>query len=156
MNVKKPFPLLFKTLLFMLIVASPISGCKKEKSDWMWCSDCTIETLAGNYKGKADHLKYINDTTFNKTEGKDAYAVLTSEAGNLNVEIGVVNLFHMQLSGRYNNQYYIEIPGSDGQFSAKIWKSGNKIKLVGIAKKFHEIQGHTETAELLDFELFKE
>ncbi|MBW7846961.1 MAG: hypothetical protein H3C41_02610 [Bacteroidales bacterium] len=133
-----------------------VSGCKKEKETWMWCSDCTIETITGAYKGKASHLKYLNDSTYQETTDKDVYANLNSENSQLTVEIGIVNLFHMNFSGAYNNQYYIELPGSGGQFSAKILRHGEKIKLVGIAKKFHENHGVTETAELIDFEIYKE
>ncbi|GAB1419810.1 hypothetical protein MASR2M12_25750 [Bacteroidales bacterium] len=132
------------------------TGCKKEKETWVWCSDCTIETLTGSYKGKANHLKYQNDSTYHKTTDKDVYANLSSQNSQLTVEIGIVNLFHMNFSGAYNNQYYIELPGSGGQFSAKILRHGEKIKLVGIAKKFHENHGIIETSELIDFEIYKE
>ena len=140
-----------KALLLIGLVLS-ISCCKKEEPKWLWCTDCQKIDIIGNYEGTANHLKYINDTTYTETKDKAAYAVLTDREGQLMVSAGILNLFNVEVSGSFGTQYYIEIPGSASAFSAVIWKKENETKLVGTAKK---LDSNGNLRELMDFELLK-
>lgn len=140
------------SLIFLLLMAIFILfSCKKEEK-WVWCSDCTLEKITGTYEGTANHLRYVDSINFIETKAKESYATLTEENGQLKAQIGIVNLFALSVTGDYTNEYYIEIPGNKSQLSAKIWKLGEQIKLIGTAKKY---TNDGDIYELIDFELFK-
>ena len=143
----------FFLIVFFSVVLFSTSGCKPEKENWQWCNDCTSENIIGNYTGTATHYKYQNDTLeYIETKDQEAYLKISQEGNQLKVQVGVVNLFGVNISGLYNNTYYLTFTGSRTDFSATIYKNEGKIKLVGSAKKLHS-SGYTE--ELLDFEVFK-
>ncbi len=146
-----PYRIAVKVFLLIGLTLS-ITWCKKEESKWLWCTDCQKIDILGNYEGTANHLKYINDTTYTETKDKAAYAELTDREGQLKVSAGILNLFNVEVSGSFGTQYYIEIPGSASAFSAIIWKKENEIKLVGTAKK---LDSNGNLRELIDFELLK-
>lgn len=129
-----------------------LASCKKDTVPWEWCSDCTSETLAGNYEGTAKHLKYLDTIRFVETRNNPTYLNITLDGGMMVVENGVINLFAQTISGGYNNTYYIEMASGQERFSANVYKSGNKIKILGTAKKLGS-QGNVN--QLLDFEVYK-
>ncbi len=146
----KPLSTLVLLAIFML------GGCKKEEDQlWVWCNNCSLDQIVGNYEGKATYYDYVNDSTYTVEKEKDAWALLSEDNGLLEVNTGIVNLFSIRVTGSYNNQYYIEIPGPMRQFSAVIWRKGDALKIKGVAKKLRSVGGTTEADELIDFELFK-
>jgi hypothetical protein len=135
-------------LLFLVIII--FQSCKKE-AEWIWCTNCTMEKIIGTYEGTANHLRFV-DTIFVETKGKESYLNLIEENGLLKVQVGIVNLFSLNVTGEYTNDYYIEIPGNRSRLSVKIWQKENQIKLIGTAKKF---TSNGDILELIDFEVFK-
>lgn len=140
-------------IVLFTIVLLPTPGCKKEKENWQWCNDCNSESIIGNYTGTATHFKYQNDTLeYIETKNQEAYLQILQEGSELKVQVGVVNLFGVNVSGQYKKTYYLTFSGSRINVSATIYKNEGKIKLVGTAKKLHP-SGFTD--EFLDFEVFK-
>ncbi len=148
--MRKIYIPIHRFLFLILMVIFIFFGCKKEEK-WVWCNDCTLEKITGTYEGTANHLRFV-DTLLVETKGKESYATLTEENGQLKAQVGIVNLFSLSVTGDYTDDYYIEIPGNKSRLSVKIWKLGEQVKLIGTAKKF---TNDGDIYELIDFEVFK-
>jgi hypothetical protein len=139
------------TVFIFFIVIS--AGCKKETKDsWQLCSNCPVELIAGNYKGKADHVKRLDTLNYITTRNNEAYMIISATSTGIAVQCGVINLFGASFSGSYQNSYYITLPGFSSNLNCRVWRDGDKVKIVGTAKK---LDGMGETSELLDFEVYK-
>lgn len=151
---------LTSTGIFQIIIATTFilgllgaASCKKEVQDnWQLCSQCPAELIVGNYAGKADHVKRLDTANYVTTRGKEAYMIISATSSGIAVQCGVLNLFGASFSGIYQNSYYLTMPGFSSSLNCRIWRDGEKVKIAGTAKK---LDASGETAELLDFEVYK-
>jgi len=82
--MRKIYIPIHRFLFLILMVIFIFFGCKKEEK-WVWCNDCTLEKITGTYEGTANHLRFV-DTLFVETKGKESYATLTEENGQLKAQ----------------------------------------------------------------------
>ncbi|HMM11126.1 MAG TPA: hypothetical protein PKE03_03420 [Bacteroidales bacterium] len=95
---------------------------------------------------RIDTLNYVT------TRNKEAYLNIVKTSTGISLQCGVVNLFSASFSGSYQNSYFITLPGFGSSLNCRVWHDGEKVKIVGTAKK---LDASGETSELLDFEVYK-
>ncbi len=148
-------PKLFTFLLLLLVI--PLShGCKKEKDPWVWCMDCTMNDIVGQFEGKGYYVHADNSV---ELFDQPVYLNISEQGiDGLTVQVGILNRFYMSIGGQYTQTYYLSLGSMSEDFYLTIWKNNDEIKLSGTAKRFYsKIVGDVEykiTTELLDFEVF--
>lgn len=141
------------TAIFAIALIIITLSCKKEvENNWELCSNCPTELLVGTYAGKAEHVKRLDTLNYVTTKDQDAYLTISATSSGISVQCGVVNLFGATFSGSYQNSYFISMTGFSSSLNCRVWRDGDKVKIVGTAKK---LLSSGETSELLDFEVYK-
>jgi hypothetical protein len=142
--------------LFLLLVIPLSQGCKKEKDPWVWCMDCSMNDLIGQFEGKGYYVHADNSV---ELFDQPVYLNISEQGiDGLTVQVGILNRFYMGIGGQYRPAYYLSFGSISEDFYLTIWKNNDKIKLSGTAKRFYsKTVGDVEykiTNELLDFEVF--
>lgn len=141
---------------FILLLPLLLLSCKKDEAGWQRCDSCSNELILGEYSGTATHYRYTDSVNFVKTVSNEVYLTIKEEGSALRLQTGVINLFSADLSGIYNNTYYLSFAGSNQQLNATIWVKDEQIRITGTVKKTALVNNQTVLRELFDFETIKQ
>lgn len=130
-----------KIILPLLIGILLFSQCKKEEESWNFCVDCELGSWIGTFEGNGDYYRESDSSC-----AMDVPTVITIEntSGTM-LEVVVVGDKHFSSSTMINktdNDYFVELAGSNSSLSLTLSKKDNDYKLTGTAKKYH-YQGDT-------------
>jgi len=146
-----------KIILSLLLVMLVITSCKKDEEEWVWCTDCSLESIAGQYTGTGTYENYDNEQLLT---GQTVNLTLKDEGnGNIRVEVGITNLFFMGMNSTYAGTYYIALGSNTQDVNLTLWRKGNKLKITGTAIYYEgtiwvDGQEIRKTVYFVDFEVF--
>jgi hypothetical protein len=146
-----------KIILSLLLVMLVITSCKKDEEEWVWCTDCSLESIAGQYTGTGTYENYDNEQLLT---GQTVNLTLKDEGnGNIRVEVGITNLFFMGMNSTYTGTYYIALGSNTQDVNLTLWRKGNKLKITGTAIYYEgtiwvDGQEIRKTVYFVDFEVF--
>lgn len=146
-----------KIILSLVLVMLLFSSCKKDEEEWVWCTDCSLESIAGQYTGTGTYENYDNEQLLT---GQTVNLTLKDEGnGNIRVEVGITNLFFMGMNSTYTGTYYIALGSNTQDVNLTLWRKGNKLKITGTAIYYEgtiwvDGQEIRKTVYFVDFEVF--
>jgi len=146
-----------KIILSLLLVMLVITSCKKDEEEWVWCTDCSLESIAGQYTGTGTYENYDNEQLLT---GQTVNLTLKDEGnGNIRVEVGITNLFFMGMNSTYTGTYYIALGSNTQDVNLTLWRKGNQLKITGTAIYYEgtiwvDGQEIRKTVYFVDFEVF--
>ncbi len=146
----------YKTAMLLTTLLLLVFSCKKEEPGWQRCDACSSDLILGDYSGTATHYRYTDTVNFVATNSNEVYLNITEEGSSLHLQTGVVNLFSANLTGVYENTYYLSFAGSNQQLNGTIWIKDAQVRITGTVKKTATVNGQSQLLELFDFEVFKQ
>ncbi len=145
--MKKAFLLIF--ICFFLLT------CQKDEEEWQWCIDCTVDDITGQYEGRATYVHVKDDI---EDKNLDAYLLIGKRTdGGINLLTGIEDLFAVDLSGPYNDTYYINLDNYSQTFSGTITKHNGRLRITGAAKRIYFDYSLNEnvTRDYIDIEVYQ-
>jgi hypothetical protein len=146
---------IMKYLIILLSLTIGLISCKKDSEEWVWCNDCAIDDIAGHYEGKATYVHLDSEI---RDENQVAYLQIT-KLGETSIRVltGIENRIAINMSGAYNNTYYITLDSETQFFSANILQHNGQIRIQGSAKRL-VYDNKTEsyiTRDYIDIDMYK-
>lgn len=124
-------------LVLISIVIFGLVGCEKDNSTtWNFCQECTAPFWTGSYSGYGDYY-YGKDSA--QYLNVDTQLEITQLGGNV-LKFDVVAPDYYQTSfttSKDDNEYYINIPGSNKSLIVNLTQNGNQNRITGVTKVYH-------------------
>ncbi len=121
-----------KKLAFILLLVATILSCKKDKEEWPWCTSCSMDDIEGHYEGFASYYDVDQEQA---EHNLPAYLQISRQSDNgIRVLTGLVDRFAVNLTGNYNNTYYISLGTNSQTFSGNILERDGQIRIQASVK----------------------
>ena len=126
----------FKIALFLLIVSLLFSQCKKDEEEWIYCIGCDIGEWVGYYEGTGNYYResdssYVMDVPTEITIDSVSETMLKATV------VGDKYFSSTTMIYKNNNDFFVEIAGSNKSISLTLSRRGNEHKLTGTSKAYH-------------------
>ncbi len=126
----------FFKVFSLLVVLLVFSQCKKEADSWTYCVDCGNEEWVGNFEGTGVYYSDADSLTV-----YDVPTVVEMDTLSdlfMKTKVIVADYFESTTTfSKTDDNYYIEVPGSNGSLSLTLSKKGSEYKLSGTVKQYH-------------------
>ena len=143
-----------KIALVLLMVSLLFSQCKKEDEEWTFCIDCELSSWVGNFEGSG---VYYSDTDGQTVMDVPTIVTIENSSGTI-LKTTVDSEDHFSTTffvNKTNNDYFVEMPGSNSSLSLTLSKKGSEYKLSGTAKLYHYQSDTLFTDHSISFDVFK-
>jgi hypothetical protein len=144
-----------KKLVLILVLLAISLSCKKDKEEWPWCTTCSIDDIEGHYEGLATYVHVDADEA---EHNLSAYLQISKRSDNgIRVLTGLVDRFAVNLTGTYDNTYYISLGTNSQTFTGNILERNGQIRIQASVKKLlYDNKTNTwEVNEYIDIDMYK-
>ncbi len=144
-----------KKLAFILVLVAISLSCKKDKEEWPWCTTCSIDDIVGHYEGYASYSHVDDEET---EQNLTAYLQISKRSDNgIRVLTGLVDRFAVNLTGNYDNTYYISLGTNSQTFTGNIFNRDGQIRIQASVKKlvYDNKTDAWEVNEYMDIDMYK-
>lgn len=144
----------FKLIFVLFIVTILFYQCKKDDENWTYCVDCNISSWVGTFEGIGI---YYSDTDGNTiSDVPTIFTIDSSSATVLKTTVIAEDYFTTSFTvNKTDDNYYINVPGSNQSLNLTLSKRGAEFKLSGTVKIHHYQSDILFTDHSISFETFK-
>jgi hypothetical protein len=142
-------------ILFINILLVSLLGCKKDSNhNWIYCQECSAENWIGSYDGRGDYFNGSENKQYLQVETQMDIIQLNGNALQMNI---VVSDFYQVsfYTTKDDNEYYINVPGSNKSLYLVLAQSGSQSRITGTAKSYHYKVDSLIVDHSISFELLK-
>ncbi|MFK5856934.1 MAG: hypothetical protein QM503_12455 [Bacteroidota bacterium] len=142
-------------ILLLLVVVLLFSNCKKEEESWGPCIDCDLSEWAGSFEGTG--VYYQESDSSSVLDVPTEITIENTSDTRLKVIVDA-GLYFSSTTFIYktNDDYFIELAGSNSSISLTLYQKNNNYKLSGTSKRYHyNVDTVLVIDQSLSFETFK-
>jgi len=132
------------------------SQCKKDEEGWVFCVGCELSSWVGVYSGTG---VYYTDNNGGKTvfDVPTTVTIENTDGTTLKTKVVAEDFFTINFTvDKNDNEFNIEIPGSNQSLSLTLSKRGSDYKLSGTAKDYRIQADTVYTYNSISFDVFKD
>ena len=145
-----------KRAFFFLVFLVFIWGCNKNNEDWMFCNGCDLSVWEGSYTGEGVYYNRLNG---DNNQEKVPVAITIELLGGQSFKgtISSKDIVSFSFTGtKTDTDYYFNLAGSNQSVTLNLYKSSDKYKLTGTAKRYHIKNDTVVIDESLSYEVIKD